>query len=61
MLTLSVPSSSPMEDAAKQEICKAVGAMSYTELKNLQQLVKSPKAKSYLANDKKFAKLKIFI
>ena len=51
----------PLADMKREKCLEAVNELSDTAIKNLSQLINSPKAKEYLENDSRFKKLKLFI
>ncbi|WP_291866655.1 hypothetical protein [Maribacter sp.] len=59
--TVTVKETSPMVDFKRKNCMETINTLTDTELKNLETLLKSAKARGYLGNNLKFMKLKIFI
>lgn len=56
-----VKANSDMELLTRKTAIEAVNALSTDELKRVQKLIKSPKAKKYLSSDVQFAVLSKFL
>jgi hypothetical protein len=60
-VNITVKGNSDMELITRKTAIEAVNALSTDELKRVQKLIKSPKAKKYLSSDIQFAVLNQFL
>ena len=54
-MQVAVKQTSPVENGLRKKLMEAINNLSYTEMKNLNKLLESPKAKKLLANSAKVA------